>query len=37
MIRIGEPFAADEDLVKANERLDQEIKKLMKENEQNKW
>lgn len=37
MIRIGEPFTADDDLVKANERLDQEIKNLMKENEQNKW
>lgn len=37
MIRIGEPFTADEDLEKANERLEQEIKNLMKENEQNKW
>ena len=36
-IRIGEPFMADEDLEKANQRLDQEIKNLIKENEQNKW
>ena len=36
-IRIGEPFMADEDLEKANQRLDQEIKDLIKENEQNKW
>lgn len=37
MIRIGKPFTADDDLAKANERLDLEIKNLMKENEQNKW
>jgi len=37
VIRIGKPFTPDEDLAKANQRLDQEIKNLMKENEENKW
>lgn len=36
-IRIGEPFYADADLAKANQKLDQEIKNLIKDNEQNKW
>lgn len=35
VIRIGEPFQPDSDLEKANERLDYEIKELMKENENN--
>ena len=31
-IRIGKPFRVDDNLEKANEKLDKEIKKLMKEN-----
>lgn len=35
-VRIGKPFKVDDDLEKANNKLDREIKKLVKENE-NKW
>ena len=35
IINIGEPFQVDEDLEKANQKLDQEIKKLIKENLKN--
>ena len=35
-IRIGKPFKVNDDLEKANEKLDKEIKKLMKENEKGK-
>ena len=34
-VRIGEPFTPDEDLEKANLRLDREIKELVKENLEN--
>ena len=33
VIRIGEPFSVDDDLEKANEKLDYTIKELLKENE----
>ena len=35
-VRIGKPFKPDDDLEKANQRLEKEIKKLMKENEEEK-
>ena len=35
MIRIGTPFKADDDLEKANQRLREEIKNLLKDNIQN--
>ena len=35
MIRIGKPFKVGKDLAKSNERLDNEIKKLIKENHKN--
>ena len=35
MIRIGKPFKVGKDLAKSNERLDKEIKKLIKENHKN--
>ena len=35
MVRIGKPFKVEDDLAKANEKLDKEIKKLIKENEKN--
>ena len=33
--RIGKPFPVGDDLEKANQKLDQEIKALLKENEKN--
>ena len=35
VIRIGEPFSVDDDLEKANEKLDYTIKELLKKNEKN--